>query len=513
MMAEMTGIPEELEKGRSIIVVSDLHLGGGDDRCTSIRFSRFLDTLATFGRDGPCKDLMPPKKIILLGDFLDLWDPYEQNRNNSLIDAMVPLVKAAQTDCEIIYVTGNHDEDISELKECLEKKPDVKNSTLNLGNAQFRIFEKSYIPNGRLGIKVGDAYYAFLHGHQFDGQQITQTVSECLKIRWDPVDYLEDLANVSTARQIPPGANWVLFITWIFLILAFFWYGDSAFIPITGYVFGGVAACCLLYGALLFGITFRTKPLTNIIAGVCLLPVIILLGLIYTSHADTGTGRNLFLLFLAIMTYIIAVISFPRIIACGKRWVYDTFEHLSFSEYDIKTFTGGKGGELRDVRSKKTRGSFRPEEYTDADVVVFGHTHCAGYAHYTIPVDPAITIQPEKTGKYFLFNTGAWLDTKKKETNLPSGIVEEVKLFLNDLYDRLRRKLAPHGYLPSSSCMMYDTLLYLDCNHAWLMRWDDDSERKGILRCGTRVSTEAILKITRKNFVSRSPHSDEKTTP
>ncbi|MBN1432837.1 MAG: metallophosphoesterase [Methanomicrobiaceae archaeon] len=123
-----------LPDDRSIIVVSDLHLGGNEDDgnkigrgSTAERFCRFLDHL----KNNPnpevkgCnknKRLLPPGKIILLGDILELWDTRQQDRNNAFFDAILPFRKLQGMDCDVVYVTGNHDEDVVEYITSLDKE-------------------------------------------------------------------------------------------------------------------------------------------------------------------------------------------------------------------------------------------------------------------------------------------------------------------------------------------------------------------------------------------------------
>lgn len=124
---------EKLPDDRSIIVVSDLHLGGMEDPGTGERFTRFLKYLSTdfisvpvicqsgntTKTDEPARNkrLFPPEKIILLGDILELWDSRNQDRNCSFLDAFLPFLTMRDMDCDVIYVTGNHDEDVAEFIE------------------------------------------------------------------------------------------------------------------------------------------------------------------------------------------------------------------------------------------------------------------------------------------------------------------------------------------------------------------------------------------------------------
>ena len=227
----MTALDEPYEKlldpEKSIIVISDLHLGGNEDPETAARFSRFLDRILQLGHCSQDTDkvrLCPPEKIILLGDILELWDPRDQNRDNVVLDAIIPFSKLEETGCQIIYVTGNHDEEIGEITTCLEKRNQNVISLLN--NTKLKIYKRSFIPGDGEGLDVGGVHYAFLHGQQFDPEQITNTISECLDTRFDPVNFIEDLANSSAAKLIPRWVNWTMFLTWIGLLIINFFLGD-----------------------------------------------------------------------------------------------------------------------------------------------------------------------------------------------------------------------------------------------------------------------------------------------
>jgi metallophosphoesterase superfamily enzyme len=75
---------KSIAENESVIVVSDLHLGGEIDHCTKYRFCNFLEAISRFKLGfylneaqevqigSLTKYLMPPKKIILLGDILEL---------------------------------------------------------------------------------------------------------------------------------------------------------------------------------------------------------------------------------------------------------------------------------------------------------------------------------------------------------------------------------------------------------------------------------------------------------
>ncbi len=238
---------------RSVIVVSDLHLGGGQDLDTAERFCKFLEYIRSGFTSVPVychtcnmpvpdpektRWLHPPEKIILLGDFLDLWDPRDQDRNSAFLDALFPFLKLKDLDSDVVYVTGNHDEDVTELiasrddaERASRERPDEKkisslwssrykllHSTDEQGRTKaesikfgwnglrtFEICRRHYpdddVEGGEEGLEIGNTRYAFLHGQQFDKEQITTTISEAAGNRFDPVDFLEDLASISASKE------------------------------------------------------------------------------------------------------------------------------------------------------------------------------------------------------------------------------------------------------------------------------------------------------------------------
>ncbi|MDD5616818.1 MAG: hypothetical protein PHH85_11535, partial [Candidatus Methanoperedens sp.] len=62
----------------SVIIVSDVHLGE-KNTFEHNDFSKFIDWLAALEKNGSFtadgKRLVPPEKLILLGDILEMWDP------------------------------------------------------------------------------------------------------------------------------------------------------------------------------------------------------------------------------------------------------------------------------------------------------------------------------------------------------------------------------------------------------------------------------------------------------
>lgn len=85
-----------IDPEKSIIVVSDLHLGGNQGERTSRDFSSFLDWLKLLCDESNetrveikakgSKKLKPPQMLILLGDILELWRPRPPMRSELFRD-------------------------------------------------------------------------------------------------------------------------------------------------------------------------------------------------------------------------------------------------------------------------------------------------------------------------------------------------------------------------------------------------------------------------------------------
>ena len=221
-----------------VIVVSDVHLGGKNSNAKDFRdFLDWLSTLPADGKNYTCNGneltIKKPGTIVLLGDILELWDPRKDDRNYVAKDTLTPLSILNELDCDIIYVIGNHDEDIYELKRIWKKKG-VRFPYK--GKGTFKIVFRSYPERVKgtkrvEGVTIGKNKYAFLHGHQFDRFQVFYTISRILKIRFDPIDWHQDLANVSFTKNIGLKKNrgsllfGVLFI--LYILGYIFWFKDA----------------------------------------------------------------------------------------------------------------------------------------------------------------------------------------------------------------------------------------------------------------------------------------------
>jgi UDP-2,3-diacylglucosamine pyrophosphatase LpxH len=168
---------ERIPDNRSVIVVSDLHLGlKGHDTVVAdfLDFLAFLKRTVSDGHSenpdvlvhGKPRKLFPPEKIILLGDIIDLWSPRNDNRASVLADSYLIIQFLLSFPAEIVYVAGNHDDEISE----------IEGSFPVSGPGKLKIIKRHYpdTPPDKDGIKkhqgigIGNHRYFFMHGQQFD---------------------------------------------------------------------------------------------------------------------------------------------------------------------------------------------------------------------------------------------------------------------------------------------------------------------------------------------------------
>ncbi|KUG20047.1 MAG: metallophosphoesterase [Methanomicrobiaceae archaeon] len=424
---------------RSVIVVSDLHLGSQEGLETARRFYRFLEHLsngciplpdacraggAAASPDPATREcLLPPEAIILLGDILELWDPRNQDRNMAYTDAFQPFLTMRDMDCDVIYVAGNHDEDIVEIIESYDEelgqleqsengllqnyrieylKEEGRQKPVSLkipwrGSRKLEICSRKYpaprLKGGELGIDVGGTRYAFLHGQQFDREQITYTTSQVLGRRFDPVDFFQDLACTSVARMFRltrPGKNPLLtigiFLAAILLAAIPLWAvlaSDSGiWRPVIG-ALGGIllALISLYYGLFRFGDKERDYPSSAVLGLICALIFILVVGALWA-----GMMNYLFYIPLILSGYFLAVIGIPVAISVVKKRFYNRLSST------------------RDWTSEKImnpqKSSFDPSKYLyESPVLVFGHTHIPDFERGNL-----------ETGRIRLFvNSGSWM--------------------------------------------------------------------------------------------------------
>lgn len=476
-----TGQPEE----RSIIIVSDLHLGGNEDHATMARFHRFLTALDSADTRpipitdpekpfGPCirttehpaqkpDRLHKPEKVILLGDFLECWDAKDQNRDNVLFDALYPLLRLRDMDCETVYVTGNHDDDMQDLIECGARLPDEKGETArrfwepkihplyenqetgkNLHGIRLlwstvhslHVHARAYAPptnDGKFGIVKGGITYSFVHGHQFDKEQVTATLDEGfgrigLNFRCDIIDYFEDIANISAAKCISPYLAGIMLVLSVWLAILSM-NPAQPLIPVIGRAFGIALGLGLLGMVVLFGFIASHLPSSSGIvkwcgAGLALLVIAYLFG--YFKHGTAGIDAALFWVLLALSIYITFAVIVPCIIAYGKRRAYNLF--------------ATKAATIEEILNG---GSFSFSRFShNSDVLIFGHTHKPDICH--VPSFVKRKNITSRTSLVWILNSGSWVRDPEPEKT---------------------------GQGPDD----VDTFIHIDSNGMALMTWKDET--------------------------------------
>lgn len=390
-------IPEDLPPGKSIIVVSDLHLGGGEDTGTSARFCRFLDRVAKLDANTLVDDMhvYPPAKVILLGDIFDLWDPRDQDRDNVYIDGIAPFLKLGGLGCDLVYVTGNHDEDIGDIRHALDRRS-MGHSMPLLDNTRMSIYKRIY-PHIDHCLEFGGIRYSFPHGQQFDLQQITNTISECMGKRFDPVDFIEDLSNLSFSKSIPRGGHIIIAAA---IAALFYMNGDVTLqtsfpwaIPFITLIFWCLVLFVLLFLAGMFwaGDECGEKIDHGYVSLFLLGLSLVLADLICRNNPLTYPGL-FYQAILLISLFFFCGISVPRLFVYLKRSLYSIFNPKEVGMEEIAY------SDSRLVLLRSTRRVLRPDEVSaEADVIVFGHTHWVDFYWYTfIQALP----QPERCRKY-----------------------------------------------------------------------------------------------------------------
>lgn len=139
-----------------IIVVSDTHFGYEESNYE--QFEHFLHSLkqnrlVAHLHDKTKKEIKNVEKIILLGDIFDIWDPRGDDRKNILINSIISLRELSELGLKIIYIVGNHDEEIDMFNGDYRGKIKIK-----------RYYE---LPRKKSNGEQGYSY-SFMHGHQFD---------------------------------------------------------------------------------------------------------------------------------------------------------------------------------------------------------------------------------------------------------------------------------------------------------------------------------------------------------
>ncbi len=137
------------EKYDSLLIISDTHVGLPDKEIFREDFESFITFLATVANiqieaaEGSFQ-IERPRAIILLGDFLDLWD----GRLSELPSFSANFARLLTNIADVFYLRGNHDYIVPEIP------------------AKFVTSNKFEICEHKL-MEVGGRKFFFIHGHQF----------------------------------------------------------------------------------------------------------------------------------------------------------------------------------------------------------------------------------------------------------------------------------------------------------------------------------------------------------
>ncbi|MEN6610574.1 MAG: hypothetical protein ABFC24_07020 [Methanoregulaceae archaeon] len=408
------------DPGESIIIVSDIHLGG--ENSNNKKFCEFLRWINTFptaplkircpangsGKTGEKEiSFTPLSKIILLGDILDLWDPKDQDRTNVVCQAIEPFSILHDMKCEKIYVTGNHDADIGEIART--------GGAFDWGDAcRFTIYPRHYPETGEnvsgtrrnQGTEINKIRYIFLHGHQFDGEQVPYIISKIINTRFDPIGFLEDLANISMNKLMKPLQTVLIFTVWVIFAMLLFGPLNLSFLQETGAIIMLALAALALLACFprARDVLSDRKPRVwerLLIEGIFLVPAIGLV--VYTLILVLFPGilpsfGSLFLpVIFYVLTFLLAISVIPKGFAWVKRAIYSLFKAKDKTVKEV--LEGGYVG-FRDTLA--------------ADIVIFGHTHVAGYGYQNAD---RWNIPGFRNPKKLFVNTGCWVQEKDRPVN------------------------------------------------------------------------------------------------
>jgi len=159
-----------------IMVIADTHLGllagqkfygiQNDSQCDVLGLAGFVNWLEqretesvtiVRGKWGDPLEIRKPSHLILLGDYLELWDASDAAIDLSCRSIWNVMEKLT---CQKIYLVGNHDFSSS-----------LTPGQFPQGASSIQIFPDTYPPKEEGVAKwltVGNVNYLFLHGHQFD---------------------------------------------------------------------------------------------------------------------------------------------------------------------------------------------------------------------------------------------------------------------------------------------------------------------------------------------------------
>lgn len=258
----------------SILVIADTHLGlltkklqlgrytlslfSNEVESDSVQLSYFLEWIRERQEKGPYKlrlgrwgngeaELKLPDTLVLLGDFLELWDASDAAVEFASREIWRTLGEIAEVGVKIVYLVGNHDFAMKDLAD----------KTFPIGNTEIEVEGDVYereiqtIGNGR-------RRYVFLHGHQFD------TVFRRIGA-WTLVSYIRD------------GAEAFRLYSWIILALMVLWpivwFGFHAWFNWRVFDVTPMVLLAILGGVPRF-IVWLARPLYNKLSGPRMLQVI-----------------------------------------------------------------------------------------------------------------------------------------------------------------------------------------------------------------------------------------------
>jgi len=430
---------EKIPDDRSILVVSDVHLGGVEGPETINRILHFLDKIQSGEAKVVChpekqdssttpvtKTLLHPTKIILMGDVLDLWNPRLQDRNYAFLDGLIFFLKLQKIQSDIIYITGNHDEDSGEpVYSYGTDTPDKSDPAYSIYSlfkglqGKIESLKIAWTPNHILeisprhypassthghvrGLNAGGIHYVFVHGQQFDKQQITYSISQAIGFRFDIIDSIQEILNCSIVTEVRKSVPILSFLGFYaiinilaFVVPIFFQDSISTWIRwLVGVVFAlslfGIAA----KGVQTFGFVQKTLPSSPLLfkasLGVCIGEIVLIgIGIHFLSW---GVLDILYDIGLVVFLYLLFIFIIPVLYGYLSNWMYSTF--FSAKNYDVQ-------GVYEDA--------LKSEKYTyNAEVLIFGHTHIPGT--YPNNEDDIRTQGRAADGKpTLLINTGAWV--------------------------------------------------------------------------------------------------------
>ncbi len=135
-----------------LVVISDVHLGTYG--CRAKELLRYLKSVN-------------PKKLILNGDFVDIWQFKKSYFPQSHLKVIKYILNLSLTDCEVVYITGNHDELLRKFSPMnFGKIKLVNKKVLNLDGKKTWIFHgdvfDSSVHHSKWIAKLGGIGYDYL---------------------------------------------------------------------------------------------------------------------------------------------------------------------------------------------------------------------------------------------------------------------------------------------------------------------------------------------------------------